>query len=168
MDMQGVQPNGIELTSLAWETIDQLNPGITFVGLQSRLNIEFDYYRKKTLNLYLQNSGIPDHTGFSNIDRNDGEMENRGYEFMIDYTVIRKKDFNLNFNLNISSNTNKVLRLPENYSLEYGNMLENGNYKISVTPGEALGGFFGYEYLGVYASDDAAIVKDKDGNPVTL
>lgn len=166
MDMQGVQPNGIELTSLAWETIDQLNPGITFVGLQSRLNIEFDYYRKKTLNLYLQNSGIPDHTGFSNIDRNDGEMENRGYEFSVDYTVIRKKDFNLNFNLNISSNTNKVLRLPENYSLEYGNMLENGNYKISVTPGEALGGFFGYEYLGVYASDDAAIVKDKNGNPV--
>ncbi|HCE58482.1 MAG TPA: SusC/RagA family TonB-linked outer membrane protein [Prolixibacteraceae bacterium] len=166
MDMQGVQPNGIELTSLAWETIDQLNPGITFVGLQSRLNIEFDYYRKKTLNLYLQNSGIPDHTGFSSIDRNDGEMENRGYEFMVDYTVIRKKDFNLNFNLNISSNTNKVLRLPENYSLEYGNMLENGNYKISVTPGEALGGFFGYEYLGVYKSDDDAIVKDKDGNPV--
>lgn len=166
MDMQGVQPNGIELTSLAWETIDQLNPGITFIGLQSRLNIEFDYYRKKTLNLYLQNSGIPDHTGFSSIDRNDGEMENRGYEFMVDYTVIRKKDFNLNFNLNISSNTNKVLRLPENYSLEYGNMLENGNYKISVTPGEALGGFFGYEYLGVYASDDDAIVKDKDGNPV--
>ncbi|MGE0019063.1 MAG: SusC/RagA family TonB-linked outer membrane protein [Draconibacterium sp.] len=166
MDMQGVQPNGIELTSLAWETIDQLNPGITFVGLQSRLNIEFDYYRKKTLNLYLQNSGIPDHTGFSSIDRNDGEMENRGYEFMVDYTVIRKKDFNLNINLNISSNTNKVLRLPENYSLEYGNMLENGNYKISVTPGEALGGFFGYEYLGVYESDDAAIVKDKNGNPV--
>jgi TonB-linked SusC/RagA family outer membrane protein len=166
MDMQGVQPNGIELTSLAWETIDQLNPGLSFIGLQSRLNIEFDYYRKKTLNLYLENSGIPEHTGFSSIDRNDGEMENRGYEFMIDYTIIRKKDFNLNFNLNISSNTNKVLRLPENYSLEYGNMLENGNYKISVTPGEALGGFFGYEYLGVYASDDDAIVRDEDGNPV--
>jgi hypothetical protein len=45
-------------------------------------------------------------------------------------------------------------------------MLENGNYKISVNPGDPLGGFFGYEYLGVYASDDDAIVRDKDGNPV--
>lgn len=166
MDMQGVQPNGIELTSLQWETIDQINPGISFIGLNSRLTIEADYYRKKTLNLYLENSGIPDHTGFSSIDRNDGEMENRGYEFMIDYTIIKQKDFQLNFNLNLSHNENKVLSLPENYSLEYGNMLENGNYKISIVPGEALGGFFGYEYLGVYASDADAIVRDKNGDPV--
>ena len=166
MDMQGVKPNGIELTSLQWETIDQINPGISFVGLDGRMTIEADYYVKKTLNLYLNNSGVPDHTGFSSIDRNDGEMENRGYEFMIDYTIVRKKDFQLSFNLNISSNQNKVIRLPENYSLEYGNMLENGNYKISITPGEPLGGFFGYEYLGVYQSDADAIVRDKNGNPV--
>ena len=166
MDMQGVQPNGIELTSLQWETIDQINPGLSFIGIDGRMTIEADYYVKKTLNLYLENSGIPSSTGFSSIDRNDGEMENRGYEFMIDYTVIRKKDFQLNFNLNISHNQNKVIRLPENYSLEYGNMLENGNYKISITPGEPLGGFFGYEYLGVYTSDADAIVRDKDGNPV--
>ncbi len=166
MDMQGVQPNGIELTSLQWETIDQLNPGISFVGLDGRMNIEVDVYRKKTLDLYLENSGIPNHTGFGGIDRNDGEMENRGYELMFDYTIIRKKDFQLNFNLNISGNENKVLRLPENYSLVYGNMLTNGEYKISVTPGEALGGFFGYEYLGVYSSEADAIVRDKNGNPV--
>jgi hypothetical protein len=166
MDMQGVQPNGIELTSLQWETIDQLNPGISFIGLNSRMNVEVDYYVKKTLNLYLENSGIPDHTGFSSIDRNDGEMENKGYEFMIDYTIIRKKDFQLNFNLNLSSNKNKVIRLPENYSLVYGNMLENGNYKISITPGEPLGGFFGYEYEGVYATDADAIVRDVNGDPV--
>ncbi|HSO85224.1 MAG TPA: SusC/RagA family TonB-linked outer membrane protein [Draconibacterium sp.] len=166
MDMQGVQPNGIELTSLQWETIDQINPGLSFIGLDNRMNIEIDYYQKKTLNLYLENSGIPDHTGFSSIDRNDGEMENRGFEFMIDYTVVRQKDFQLNFNLNISSNQNKVIRLPENYSLEYGNMLENGNYKISITPGEPLGGFFGYEYLGVYESNADAIVRDENGDPV--
>jgi len=166
MDMQGVQPNGIELTSLQWETIDQVNPGLSFVGFKGRMTIEMDYYRKKTLNLYLENSGIPDQSGFSSINRNDGEMENKGYEFMFDYTIIKKRDFQLNFNLNISSNQNKVLSLPENYSLEYGNMLENGNYKISITPGEPLGGFFGYEYLGVYKSDAEAIVTDKDGNPV--
>jgi len=166
MDMQGVQPSGIELTSLKWETIDQINPGISFIGLQNRLTIELDYYRKKTLNLYLKDSGIPDHSGFSSINRNDGEMENRGYEAMIDYTVVRKKDFQLSFNLNISSNQNRVIKLPDNYSLEYGNMLENGNYKISIVPGQPLGGFFGYEYLGVFASDADAIVRDKDGNPV--
>jgi len=166
MDMQGVQPTGMELTSLKWETIDQINPGLSFYGLKGRLNIEVDWYRKKTLDLYLANSRIPEHSGFGSINRNDGEMENRGYEFLVDYVIIRKEDFQLSFNLNLSHNDNKVLRLPENYSLVYGDMLENGNYKISITPGEALGGFFGYEYAGVYLSDDDAIVRDENGDPV--
>jgi TonB-linked SusC/RagA family outer membrane protein len=166
MDMQGVQPTGIELTSLKWETLDQINPGLTFFGFNNRMNIEFDYYKKKTLDLYLEDSGIPEQTGFTSINRNEGEMENRGIEFLIDYTVIQKKDLQVNFNLNVSRNENMVIRLPENYSLEYGDMLENGNYKISVVPGEALGGFFGYEYLGVYTSDDDAMVRDINGDLV--
>ncbi len=166
MDMQGVKPTGIELTSLQWETIDQINPGISFIGFNGRMNIEADYYRKKTLNLYLEDFGIPDQSGFGKINRNDGEMENRGFEFLIDYTVVQRKDFQFNFNVNLSKNENQVLRLPDNYSLIYGNMLENGNYKISIKPGEPLGGFFGYQYAGVYKSDDDAIVRDKNGDPV--
>jgi TonB-linked SusC/RagA family outer membrane protein len=166
MDMQGVKPTSIELTSLKWETIDQINPGLSFYGLNNRMNIEFDYYRKKTLNLYLEDSGIPVQSGFSSINRNDGEMENKGLEFSIDYTIIKKKDFQFSMNLNLSRNRNVVLRLPENYALSYGDMLANGNYKISITPGEPLGGFFGYKYLGVYVDDAAAVVRDKDGNPV--
>jgi TonB-linked SusC/RagA family outer membrane protein len=166
MDMSGVMPSGIELTSLQWETIDQINPGLSFYGLNNRLNIELDYYRKKTLNLYLQDSGIPSSTGFTIINRNDGELENSGWEFLADYTVIKRKDWSFNLNGNVSTNRNKVLRLPENYSLVYGNMLNNGNYKIAVVPGQPLGGFFGYEYAGVYLSDADAIVRDRNGEPV--
>jgi hypothetical protein len=97
MDMQGVQPSGIELTSLQWETIEQINPGLSFMGLDNRLNIELDVYRKKTLNLYLRDSGIPNHSGFGSINRNDGEMENSGFEVLVDYSIIRKKDFSVKF-----------------------------------------------------------------------
>lgn len=70
-------------------------------------------------------------------------MENVGFEFLIDYTVVKRKDWSFNFNMNVSRNENKVIRLPDNYSLEYGNMLQNGNYKISVVPGQTLGVFSG-------------------------
>jgi TonB-linked SusC/RagA family outer membrane protein len=168
LDMQGVQPRNLELTSLQWETIDQINPGLSFFGLDNRINIEIDYYQKRTLNLFLtnQDSPLPSHSGFDNFSQNNGELENRGGEFMMDYTVIKKKDFQLNFNFNLSNNKNVVIRLPENYSSEYGNMLENGNYKISITPGEAMGGFFGYRYLGVYKDDADAVVRDKNGDPI--
>ena len=166
LDMQGVKPNGLELTSLMWETIDQVNPGLSFFALDNRINIEFDYYNKKTLDLYLKDSGIPSTSGFNSFNQNNGELENRGMEFMIDYTVIKKKDFSVNFNINLSTNKNVVISLPDNYSTTSGNMLENGNYKISITPGEAMGGFFGYRYLGVYKDDADAIVRDKDGQPI--
>ena len=168
MNMPGVIPDGLELTNLKWETIEQINPGLSFLGLNNKLNVEVDYYIKKTLDLYLGNSPIPTSSGFSSINQNNGEMENRGFELSADYKIInnREKDFQLSVDFNISTNKNTVIRLPENYSLEYGDMLDNGNYKISVVPGEPLGGFFGYEYLGVYKYDEDAIVRDKNGNPV--
>ncbi len=166
MDMQGVEPGGLELTSLKWETIRQINPGLSFFGLDNRLNVEIDYYKKTTLDLYLKDSGIPNSTGFGSLNRNDGSLENRGGEFLMDYTIVRKKDWSLNFNLNLSTNKNMVLALPDNYATEYGNMLENGNYKISVSPGEAMGGFFGYRYLGVYKTSDDAVVRDDKGEPI--
>jgi len=166
LDMQGVRPNGLELTSLQWETIEQINPGVSFFAFNNRINIEFDYYKKKTFDLYLENSGIPNHTGFGSINRNDGEMENRGLEAMLDFKIVKRDNLEVAINLNMSRNQNVVIRLPENYSLEYGDMLANGEYKISIQPGQAIGGFYGYKYKGVYPTDADAIVLDKDGNPV--
>ncbi|NJK84642.1 MAG: hypothetical protein HC906_00305 [Bacteroidales bacterium] len=93
-------------------------------------------------------------------------MMNKGMELTIDYKLIDGRDFDLSFNFNTSRNRNIMLRLPENYSLEIGDMLANGNYKISIEPGKALGGFFGYRYLGVYSTDEDAIVYGEDGQPV--
>jgi TonB-linked SusC/RagA family outer membrane protein len=166
LDMQGVKPNGIELTSLKWETIEQYNMGFSFFGINNRMNIEFDVYNKRTIDLYLEGSGIPSSTGFGSFNQNNGEMLNRGIEFMMDYTIIKKGDFELGFNFNVSRNENIVVRLPENYSLEYGDMLANGNYKINIQPGRPIGGFYGYRYSGVYVDDADAVVRDKDGNVI--
>ena len=166
VDMPGVKPNGIELTSLKWETVDQVNLGFNFSGFKEKVSVEFDVYRKRTKDLYLPNSDIPSSAGFSNIGLNNGEMENRGVELSFDYKIINRRDLKLSVNFNVSRNENLVISLPENYSLEYGDMLQNGNYKISIEPGRPIGGFFGYRYDGVYKDDNDAIVRDKNQQPV--
>lgn len=166
MNLQGVSPNGVELTSLKWETLEQTNLGFTFFGFENRMNIEFDVYRKRTLDLYLKDSGIPSSTGFGSINQNNGEMINQGIEFMIDYKAVKTKDFELSFNFNTSSNQNIVIDLPDNYSLEYGDMLNNGEYKIEIEKGRPIGGFKGYRYLGVYKTDEDAYVRDQYGELV--
>lgn len=166
MGVSGVRPNGIELTSLKWETIEQFSPGLTFMAFKNRLNVELDVYQKVTHNLYLSDSSIPSTSGYNKISQNEGEMMNRGWEAMIDARVIEGKDFKFSFNFNVSHNENIVLSLPENYSLESGNMLDNGQYKVKVVPGVPVGTFYGYRYDGVYKDDADIIVKDKNGNPV--
>jgi TonB-linked SusC/RagA family outer membrane protein len=166
MGVSGVRPNGIELTSLRWETIEQYSPGITFFGFNNRLNIEFDVYRKLTHDLYIKNSKIPSTAGFSSINQNGGEMMNQGWEFMIDATIVKSKNWNVSMNFNSSHNENVVLNLPENFSMETGDMLANGNYSIKIQPGVPIGNFYGYEYNGVYVDKADVVVKDKNGNPV--
>ncbi len=166
LDMPGVVPANMELTGLKWESIEQYNVGFSFYGLKNKLNVEFDIYDKTTYNLFQIGTSIPSSTGFSKFNTNDGSMRNRGIETSIDYKVVEKQDFSLSFNFNISTNKNIVLQLPENFAFESGNMLENGNYKVAIEPGKATGGFFGYNYLGVYSTTADTYVKDADGNLV--
>ena len=166
MGVSGVRPDKVELTSLKWETIEQFSPGLTFWGFNNRLNIELDVYRKTTNNLYIKNSAIPSTSGYTSISQNEGKMLNQGWEIMIDAKVIEMKDFKFSFNFNMSHNENVVLSLPENFSLEEGNMLENGNYKVKVLPGVPVGTFFGYNYEGAYVNNSDLVVRDIEGNPV--
>ncbi|HPR31191.1 MAG TPA: SusC/RagA family TonB-linked outer membrane protein, partial [Prolixibacteraceae bacterium] len=166
MGISGVRPDGIELTSLRWETIEQFNPGLTFFAFKNRLNIEFDVYTKITHDLYISNSRIPSTSGYGTINKNGGEMLNQGWELMVDAKIIQSKDFNFSINFNMSHNENIVLSLPENYSLEKGNMLANGDYKLKIEPGDPVGGFYGYLYERAYVDANDVIVRDKNGNPV--
>jgi len=166
MGVSGVRPDAIELTSLKWETIEQFSPGITFFGFKNRLNVEFDFYHKTTHDLYLKDSKIPTTAGFGSISQNNGDMLNKGWELMIDAKIIQKKDFSFSVNFNMSHNENVILNLPENFSLEEGNMLDNGNYKVKVVPGVPIGTFYGYRFDGVYKNKEDVIVKDKDNQPV--
>jgi TonB-linked SusC/RagA family outer membrane protein len=166
IDVNGTRPASMELTSLKWETIEQVNMGFDLAMYNERINITFDVYNKKTLDLYLPDTYIPTSSGFSKLNINNGTMQNRGLELVIDYSIIKKEKFKLDLNLNFGKNENTVLRIPDNYSVETGNPLVNGQYVMKVVPGDPLGGFYGYKFLGVYSHTSDAVATDKTGKPI--
>jgi hypothetical protein len=93
-------------------------------------------------------------------------MENRGWEILTNITFVKKEKLNIQATFNMSSNENIVIQMPENYALEYGNMLNNGNYNINIEPGNSIGGFYGYEYLGVYKDNTELVALDINGNQI--
>jgi len=110
----GFAPNKIPNPDLKWEKTSTLDLGFDFGVLDNRLNINFDYYRKKTKDL-LWNVTIPLSTGFSSIFSNHGSLENWGIEATVSYDLINKKRagaFTWSTSLMYSMNRNKVVSLP--------------------------------------------------------
>jgi hypothetical protein len=79
--------------------------------------------------------------------------------------IVRREQFWLSFNFNVSRNRNKVLELPTNKRYERYSF-GNGNYAQNVVIGDPLGSFYGYKYKGVYQNVDETIARDAGGNRI--
>lgn len=133
---------------LRWEQTKSFNVGLDMSVLNNRVSVTADFYNQQSDNLLLKNQ-IPTSTGYSTQFQNIGSIRNRGFEFVVNSTNIRTKDFKWSTSFNISFNRSKVLAL---YGSGGANQLIDGNFIVQV--GQRLGQFYGYEYDGVYTTDD--------------
>jgi outer membrane receptor protein involved in Fe transport len=101
---------GADNPDLKWETTAQTNIGFDISFLRDRIALSADYYVKNTSDLLLAVS-IPDYNGGGVINKNVGEVQNKGFEITLSATPIVNKNFSWNFNFNISSYKNKVVNL---------------------------------------------------------
>ena len=161
--MQALYPTRMQLDKLKWQSTREWDFGID-VRLFDRLNITFDYYDKKTSDLLLANTSLPVTTGYNKIAWiNSGVLSNKGAELRFDYMVVKKKDWSLSVNANVSRNINTVEELPSTYKYE-NYTFGNGNYALRILEGAPIGAFYGYRYLGVYQNTQETYALDVDGN----
>lgn len=96
---------------LKWEVSNTLNAGIDYSLFKNRIYGTFDIYAKKTKDL-IASVYVDPFTNFGNmIDKNIGDMENRGVEFSINADIIKSKDIYWSFGYNIAYNDNKIKNL---------------------------------------------------------
>ena len=110
-NIPGSVPGNVGNLDLSWEVNKPLNIGLDVSVFKSRLNVSFDWYRRKSEDLLLDVPLSPT-SGFATQTQNIGEMENKGVELTINATPVRKKDFTWTVNFNFAHNKNKVLTLP--------------------------------------------------------
>jgi TonB-linked SusC/RagA family outer membrane protein len=84
--------------------------GIDLTFLENKLSLGLTAYKQKITDLVVNKVLAPSEGGTSSID-NVGEMQNKGFEVNLGYTVVRNKDFNWDFNVIYSQNRNKITRL---------------------------------------------------------
>lgn len=165
IDNSAIIQMGIQLDNLKWESIAQTDLGLELNLFKDRFFLDAGIYRKLTTDMLFSNYKIPSSSGFAQmLYFNGGEMENKGWELMMNMKIIRTKDFLFSFDFNASENLNVFKKLPENFNTERSTSIGNGEYPLRIVAGQPIGSFFGFRYKGVYASDEDVIATDVDGN----
>lgn len=131
---------------LKWEKVRQVDFGVELGLFQNRVTLEFDWYRKRATDMLLS-APVPRSSGYNDVSRNIGSMENKGVEFALNTVNIKTANFSWNTMFNISFNKNKVI------ALTGGSPIYSGATIIQV--GQPVGSFFGRVHLGTWGSHEA-------------
>ena len=100
---------------LKWETKTTFNLGADIGLFANRLMLTAEYYYSKTTDmLYAYEVPVPPFA-YNTLLANIGSMSNRGFELGLSVQPISKKDMDLNINMNLSFQSNKLISLSGDY-----------------------------------------------------
>lgn len=168
---------------LKWETRSTFNVGVNLGILNNRMMMTAEYYYSRTRDmLYLYDVSVPPFT-YSKMLANLGSMSNSGLELGFGVTPIESRDMQLNVNMNLSYQRNKLISLSGNYKGEYmsandvtsigslyGAGFHGGNNNIVYQiVGQPLGVFFLPHCTGLTQDDNGNYhyeIADIDGDGV--
>lgn len=131
--------------NITWETSHSLNVGADFELFGNYLNGTVEFFSRKTTDL-LYNKNVPLSSGNPTgvIPVNVGSMRNTGVEVSLDGAIIRNKNVNWTWNVNLSHYKNKILELDPSVS---ENGIRGGNFIRKV--GGSIYEAYMYRYAGV-------------------
>jgi len=159
-----ISQTNLRTRDLTWETTRQTNVGIDLSAFGNRLNINLDYYHKRTRDM-LVNVELPAGAApVSNIVRNEGVMSNRGFEVNINSKNLSGSlAWNSDFNISFNRNRLEELRFQKIYNAARTTDFMN-EFLVRNEPGRPLGGFYGYISDGVDPATGELMYRDVNGD----
>lgn len=135
----------LPLPGLKPEIVKNLEFGVEARFLQNRIGFTATYYKSNSFNQLLQ-VALPVATGYSNKYINAGNIQNSGFELVVDGSPIQSKDFKWNVTFNLAMNSSKVVSLSDDVKIFY----LGGGFGRSATPvvqeGKAYGDLLAFKW----------------------
>ena len=150
--------------NLRWETDYQTDIGMDVSFLHGDLTLTVDYFNRKSKD-FLLNVAVPAQTGFLTESKNVGSMDNKGWEFALNYNHSVNRDLKIGAGLTLSVIQNKLTSLlsgttfitnPVTTPGQNGQISLTGNGWSTFTEtniGQSVGEFYGYKSLGIFTKD---------------
>jgi TonB-dependent starch-binding outer membrane protein SusC len=155
---------------IQWETAEQTNIGFDGGMFRNMFNFTFDYFVRTTLGM-LYDLPTPYFAGAAGSKANLASMENRGWEFSLNYRNYESR-FRYEAGLNFSTYRNNVLALDKEGGNQEGGLLWSTGQNSTLTrPGDEMAFFYVIPTDGVFQTqeeiDNYAYI-DYRGNAVPI
>jgi hypothetical protein len=154
----GLKPNGIANPYLEWEETKKLQAGIDIGLYNDRILINGTYSRNRSSNQLL-GYNLPAFVGFDNIIENfPATIQNISWEFSLQTTNIKSKQFSWSTRFNLTIPKNKLYAFPN---------IEKSTYANSLIIGQPLGLTKGYLFAGLDPTTGKYMFLDTSNNPTS-
>jgi iron complex outermembrane receptor protein len=153
----GATTQGSVNPTLKWEQTSQFSAGIDFGILGDKLSGTLDYYVKNTTDLLLRVNAAQPSVATQIFTNLDATVQNKGWEFSLNYAAIDKPNGSLSFSGNVSHNTNLLT--------DFGGALDAGTIRgqgLSLAYAQRLAG--GYPLFSYHVREFKGF--DATGQPI--
>ena len=152
----------LPIPGLKPEIVKNLEFGIEARFAQNRIGFTATYYKSNSYNQLLQ-VALPVASGYANKYINAGNIQNKGFELVLNGSPVRNQNFTWDVTLNLAFNSNEVVELSDEVKIFY----LGGGFGRSGTPvvkeGEPYGDLLAFKW----ATDaKGSRVVSADGKPV--
>lgn len=154
--------------NLTWETTETINAGLDFGILNNRITGSFDWFKKKTKDL-LANVQVPAGEFSNRNNKNIGEMETDGLEFLINVKAIKKENLTWDFSFNVAHYDPKITKfndVAEGYIIQTGGISGGtGNTIQAHMVGYTPSSFYVYQQAyGANGKSLEGVYVDRNGD----
>ena len=125
------------------EFTEEIEIGTDLEFFKRRIILDFSWYKKTTTDL-ISPVSVPSSSGFTTLNTNIGEMENKGVEIGLKLVPIRTENFKWDLNTVFTKNDNVVTELVE--GLDRILLEGNGPQVPHIIPGQPFGIFYGTQF----------------------
>ena len=164
----GAYANIVPNPELTWETSEQLDFGLDARFLNSRLGLNFDWYKKTTKDWLISGNLLAIY-GTNPAAINGGDVENTGIEIALSWNDRIGKDFSYNIGVNFATNKNEVTRIAnDNHYINgpSGVLSQGTEYCYRAEEGKPIGYFFGMSYSGIWQNQEQIDAARQAGKAV--
>lgn len=136
--------------------------GLDAKFLDWRIGLDLTYYNQTTFNEIIRLQ-VPNSTGFEAAIRNAGEINNSGWEVMVNFVPVKTEDWRWDLTFNFANNKNKIVKLDESSKIQVLARADWISSFIQAEEGGEYGDIMGYDFK---RTDDGTPIVGVNGMPI--